>query len=341
MLKSVKKQLWIIIALALVAGGYFIALSYLQINISENFVSPSSDLYERKLDGVKVAKKSENLLPVSIMIENHTDARPQSGLAEAKIVYEFLSEYHITRFLAVYDLSEDLEKIGPVRSARPYSIDLANEYGGIFVHSGGSPKSLEMLKKDLPIYDLNEFFGYNSEYFTRLTQRKAPHNLYTSTSQLIQAKKDGWLTDNGDFKEWSFKDDAAGQSPQASLIEINYSTSNKLFQVLWEYMPDNNEYKRWQAQQPQLDENNRPIISKNIIIQYADHRVIDEVGRREITLDTKGEATVFLDGLMVDAKWQKENGRTTFYDKNGNEIEFNRGPIWVQIVPLDIIIDIE
>ena len=58
--------------------------------------------------------------PFVMMIDNHPDAYPQSGLNRASIVYEALAEYGITRFMAVFppELAKDDRQLGPVRSAR-------------------------------------------------------------------------------------------------------------------------------------------------------------------------------------------------------------------------------
>lgn len=62
--------------------------------------------------------------PLAVMIENSTDARPQSGLTSADIVYETVAEGGITRFMALFYCNSlsDIQ-VGPVRSARTYFID--------------------------------------------------------------------------------------------------------------------------------------------------------------------------------------------------------------------------
>ncbi|CAM5214030.1 hypothetical protein UACE39S_04412 [Ureibacillus acetophenoni] len=65
-----------------------------------------------------------NMRPIIATINNHPAARPQSGLGSADVVYEMLAEGDVTRFLALYQ-SELPEKIGPVRSARDYFIEIA------------------------------------------------------------------------------------------------------------------------------------------------------------------------------------------------------------------------
>src|SRR5699024_9640157 len=57
--------------------------------------------------------------PIGVMVNNHAEARPQSGLSQADIVFEILAEARITRLLALYQ-SEIPDVVGPVRSAREY-----------------------------------------------------------------------------------------------------------------------------------------------------------------------------------------------------------------------------
>jgi hypothetical protein len=87
----------------------------------------------------------ENRRPLLIMIENHVDSRPQSGLSNADVVYEANSEGGITRFMGIFYCNAvrgaaSKYDIGPVRSARTYFLDLASEYADypLYVHVGGS-----------------------------------------------------------------------------------------------------------------------------------------------------------------------------------------------------------
>src|SRR3990167_9459806 len=84
----------------------------------------------------------EGRRPLTVMIENHSESRPPSGLSKADVVYEIVAEGGITRFLGVFycGASADEVKIAPVRSARIYFIDYAAEYGDspIFMHVGGA-----------------------------------------------------------------------------------------------------------------------------------------------------------------------------------------------------------
>jgi len=77
--------------------------------------------------------------PLAIVVENHSEARPQSGLDKADVVYEALVEWGITRFMAIY-AQQEAAVVGPVRSIRHYFVHWAREYEAILGHAGGSPQ---------------------------------------------------------------------------------------------------------------------------------------------------------------------------------------------------------
>lgn len=336
---QIKIAVWL-----LIAGGFFAYFIYYQVfrdldNSTTNKQKIiSEEIFYSQLNGLKVDKANKDLLPVAVMIDNHLEARPPAGIFQAKIVYEILTEATITRFLAIYDLSENLEKIGPVRSARPYFLDLVQEYGALYAHSGGSPAALERLKNDDLILNLDEFFGYNSGYFWRDSQRTAPHNLYTSSSLLAEAKNNYQFKSQDNFTTWKFKDGLFSQTAIQE-IKINYSETLS-HQVIWKYLKNSNKYERWQANKRHLDDQGNIIETDNVVIQYAQAKILDEIGRQDIDLIGQGQVLVFRDGLTIKGQWQKDSvlARTVFYDESGQEIEFNRGQIWLEVVPQEMVI---
>src|SRR5690625_6448169 len=114
---------------------------------------------------------------LAVMVNNHTAARPQTGLVNADIVYEFLAEGAITRFLAIYQ-SEIPEVVGPVRSARSYYIETAKAHDAIYIYHGAA----NFIEEDLRagwIENLNGAYYDNDGFlFKRESFRKAPHNSY-------------------------------------------------------------------------------------------------------------------------------------------------------------------
>ncbi len=112
-----------------------------------SFEGPKTE--ECPLNGIKYTKEQKDIWqmrrPLLVMIENHSDARPQSGLNTADVVYETIAEGGITRFMAAYycdasrvgDIRYD---VGPVRSARTYFLDVASEYADypLYTHVGAA-----------------------------------------------------------------------------------------------------------------------------------------------------------------------------------------------------------
>ncbi len=75
---------------------------------------------------------------IAVKIDNHWDARPQSGIEQADAIYELLVEGGLTRFIALFHNS-DTEYLGPVRSGRPTDPTLIKFLGAPLQISGAQP----------------------------------------------------------------------------------------------------------------------------------------------------------------------------------------------------------
>ena len=166
----------------------------------------------------------QNNIPFMVIIENSENARPQSGLASADILYETLAEGGITRFFALYQ-QEYPKIIGPVRSIRPYFIDIAKEYNVPFIHCGGSEEALNEISSDSSLMSLNEI--QQGSYFWRDNLRVAPHNLYTSSNNILEYINDNNLKFN--YRKNLYFDDNYYSKISNSLSEasIDYNSSYK------------------------------------------------------------------------------------------------------------------
>ncbi|MBU0731783.1 DUF3048 domain-containing protein [Patescibacteria group bacterium] len=292
----------------------------------------------RLIDGVKTNPGMENLFPQTIVIENLATVRPQAGLGEANLVYEFLAEGGITRFLAVYASGDNIELIGPVRSARHYIVDLSEEYHGLFAHIGGSPQALGVLNVNDYLVDLNQFG--NPGYYWRDVNIGAPHNLFTSSDLMFFAQRDKVGEEaQGDYTPWKFKKETSKDErpTEEKSVKINFSSGS--YEVEWKYNPDTNIYARFNGGLEHTDKNTEEqLTAKNIVVQYAETSLLEEgTGRLDIKTQGEGNAVVFMDGVGTEGTWKKDErgDRTLFYDANGDEIEFNPGKSWIEIVPTD------
>jgi len=297
-------------------------------NINNNQNNLNENKVRRLIDGVFIENGKENLYPTAIMIDNHIDARPSFGLSKANFVFEAEAEGGITRYLAIFANDENIEKIGPIRSARPYFVNWAKEFSAVYTHCGGSPDALAMIIKG-NIIDLNEF--YNEDYFWRDKIKQAPHNIYISSEKLNNFKNKKKL-ENGKFFSWKYKNDSKIKNrPDKASISINFELDD--YKVKWKYDKNNNNYIRYLAKNIHKDSNGDIIIAKNIVIMFIDSKVIDDKMRLDMNVVGSGKAIVCFDGICNDAEWNKksESSRTRFYKEN-NEIEFNAGTTWIEVV---------
>ncbi len=264
---------------------------------------------------------------VAVSIENSPAARPQSGLEKAGIVYEFMLEGGITRFLAIY-WPEVPEKIGPIRSARPALIETAQAYDALFLHAGASPDGFALLSNNNLLH-LDQI--YQSNYFWRSSKRSAPHNLYSGKPAL-----DNYLN-NLSEKEYPNRFDFLTASVisdfiRAENITIDYWGS---YDVIYKYNSINNNYSRFlnQEDNPHLVESGEQLTAKNIIVQYVETSTKDSQGRQEINLNSSGKIELFRDGIVIEGSWEKRNQQMIYLNNNGEKIEINPGQTWIQIVP--------
>lgn len=297
--------------------------------------------------------------PLGVMIENHEDSRPQSGLTSADVIYEAVAEGGITRFLAVY-YCQDANPIGPVRSARTYYLDFISEYGEfpLYVHVGGAnaPGPADALSQ-IDDYgwsgynDLNQFsIGFPTFWrdYDRLGHTTATeHTMYSTTSLLWAFAKKRELTNvdkeegswDKKFVRYTFKDgEVLGVDGQTVHVEFwdNYS---KYF-VDWVYDKATNLYKRKHTGKPHLDNNtDKQLTTKNIVVlSMQESNAFDGYENNvHLLYRTKGsgKAQVFMDGKQVVGTWRKDGraSRTLLFDTSGNPIRFTRGTIWFEILP--------
>lgn len=323
------------------------------------------------LNGAKYSKQQkdwwEKHRPLGVMIENHEEARPQSGLSSADVIYEAVAEGGITRFLVVY-YCQDTNPIGPVRSARTYFLDFISEYSEypLYAHVGGAntPGPANALGQ-IEDYgwaaynDLNQFsIGFPAFWrdYNRLGRTVATeHTMYSSTSKLWDLAKKRGLTDidkekvkwDEKFVLYSFKDDAAAKGKSQS-IDIEFWEGYKQYQVNWSYDSVNNTYKRTNGGQPHVDKNTgKQLTAKNIIVLYMkESRANDGYeGNLHLLYGTKGtgKAVIFIDGKQITGTWRKSSraARTLLFDEKGKAIELNRGLLWFTILPTDGILTVK
>lgn len=300
----------------------------------------------------------ESRTPLAVMIENHTDARPQSGLANADVIYETVAEGGITRFMAMVYCNAQAKDVilAPIRSARTYFIDWASSYQEpIYVHVGGAnlPGPANALGQ-LEDYgwaghnDFNQFSigfptfarNYNRIELTNGKSLATEHTMETSSERLWEYAKEsreiGAWEGKSAYKPWSFKDDApeSDRGPGAA-ITYEFWSGYKDFGVQWSYDPTSNTYSRVMGGEPHVDLNTGDQLKmKNVVVMFTTEKgPIDELKHMLYTTTGSGDALIFQDGQVSEAKWSKTSRTSNLtFTVKGKPAEFVRGPIWISVL---------
>ncbi len=302
----------------------------------------------------------ESHRPLGVMIENHLDARPQSGIQAADITYEAVAEGGITRTLDVY-YCQDAGIVGPVRSARTYFLDFVSEYGEfpLYAHVGGAntpgPANALGQINDYGWGSYNDLsqFAIGFPTFKRDESRlgrdvATEHTMYSITSKLWEVGEERGLANvdkegvkwNEDFIAHKFKDaPAAAKRPKSQTVTIDYWNGAE-YGVVWTYDPKTNLYMRDNGGEPHIDRNTKKQLSATTVavIFMTEGRANDGYeGNAHMIYGTKGtgEAIIFMDGKQTKGTWKKADrgSRLILSDSTGKEITYTKGKIWYNVQP--------
>ena len=291
--------------------------------------------YYSPYTGEEVKKEILDNIAVLAIVENSKAARPQSGLNAADIVYETLAEGGTPRFIALFQ-SGDAQKVGPIRSARSYFLDISKEYNLPFAHCGGSEEALNEIKSK-SLMSMNEM-TYSSTYW-RDNERKAPHNLYTSTQKLRElVKTKNFIktpTVKLKFDKLYWDNDIL---PKASNVMLKI---NNLYDTNYTY-EDGLYLKSMDGVASANKEDKLPLAFQNIVVQITSIKTQVDGLHLNIALVGAGDGYVISNGKFVKMHWSKKNAtsQTLLTDENGNDLPLSPGKTWWNIVDKSSKIDI-
>lgn len=288
-----------------------------------------------------------NQRPVTgVMIENSTDARPQSGLGDASVVFEAIAEGGITRFLALYQDTQP-DYIGPVRSVRPYYLQWSLGFDASIAHVGGSPEALNDIKT-WGVKDLDQF--YNSGAYHRVSNRYAPHNVYTSMAQLNQVETGKGYT-SSTFTGFARKKESPYKAPAATSTSKTKSTakadtrtpantidvgiSSSLYNSHYNYDASTNSYMRSEGGQPHMVVDaagaQKQITSKVVVTLVMPYGIQSDGKHSDYGVIGSGQMLVFQDGTVTPGTWTKtaDKDQFQFVDNEGHPLALNPGQTWL------------
>ena len=302
-------------------------------NIETTYVAPPEPVFS-PLTGLEVpSEELANRRVTGVMIENSIDARPQSGLEQAGVVFEAIAEGGITRFLALYQEARP-GNIGPIRSARPYYVEWARGFDASYLHSGGSPQALSLIQT-LGVDDLDHG-NYSSRIADRVSYKFAPHNVYSNFDKIDNLNEELGFTESS-FKAFARKyEDVYDSEAGGDAENISFDISGANYNTSYEYDPNTNDYLRTMAGIAHKDQDTGKQISPEVIVAVITTYGIHSNGIHSTYKTTgTGTALVFQDGTVTTGKWKKSTqvSGIEILTKSGEQMELNDGQVWFTLIP--------
>lgn len=277
--------------------------------------------------------------PVAVMLGNSSDAQPQEGVSTADIWVELMAEGSTTRIMGIWQDTENITKIGSVRSSRPYFIDMAQWVDAFYLHFGASVPAYEALKSRK---DLVSFDGiYDNKLFTRDAERRKKmaleHTAITTGARIEETLATIENTQKKDAERTAFNFDtehSAKNGQSAAKIGIGFFSLNK---PSFAYDETSGHYVRSQYKKEHYDATYDALVTpKNVIVLFMKTAPVKNSELHLVTVDSVGGGTgmYFSDGKYVDIKWSKPqyDAPLTLTMADGSPLLVNPGSTFIECV---------
>ena len=270
--------------------------------------------------------------PTIIQIENSSDARPQAGMQQADMVYEYISEGSIPRLSAVY-WHPLPGLIGPVRSCRLITIRLELMYRGMIYCSGANDYVLGMVWQHPNL--VNDYsHGAGGVFFRDNATRYAPHNVMMNGTNVTSWTAQQNLAAPAYDIAQKHPDATATGDPATQISVSDHGAS-------WQYDPNSKEYFKTQDGAPFMNVGSGRLHAKTVIVEnvnsYLDMNPANafhgyHTEAYELTGD--GKADIYSNGVVIHATWHHPDANvpTVYLDGNGDPLDLNSGLTWVHVI---------
>jgi Protein of unknown function (DUF3048) N-terminal domain/Protein of unknown function (DUF3048) C-terminal domain len=264
---------------------------------------------------------------IAVKIDNAPEARPQSGLDVADVVYEEVVEGGVFHSAAP-------PVAGPVRSVRPMDPNVLSAYHGLVAYSGGIPAFVSLLRQ-APVQDVNVDVATDAYSWDK--SRSAPHNEYVSPEKLWPRAKGS----NAAPPHAMFDFRAAGESfgdADAPHVSIVYSPRAS---AKYDWDATSGTWKRIENGTPHTASSGVQIAPQNVVIQFVTMKTlnyVDQSGTKVVESNVvgSGDAWVLSNGRITKGRWSKssETAPTKYTDAASNPVKLTSGRTWVHFVPV-------
>jgi hypothetical protein len=281
--------------------------------------------------------------PLSIKVSNFPrSARPQAGLSYADLMFEFYQEMGMTRLQAIF-LSQDVEKVGPIRSGRKIDVPLMKAYQSLLVFCAEYSATWDYME----LQDVGNRLLYvgpvDCPALCRDDREITENGIFGNTAELRKAAKVLKINDPVlDLNGMVFQEEPPPMSGTASNIWVRFISDNAIAE--WRYNPEDKKYYRWSEtgkpnrdMAPLLDRLTGEQLSvSNVIVLYVNYIRRQHREIYELELFGGGTALIFRDGKMEDGIWLLPNIERPlqFYGQDG-PFALRPGVTWIGIVEDD------
>jgi Protein of unknown function (DUF3048) N-terminal domain/Protein of unknown function (DUF3048) C-terminal domain len=304
-------------------------------------VAPSTTTHPKPpprqpLTGLPQGNRAQfNAVAVVIKVDNVDQARPQTGINQADVVYEEMVEGGLTRLAAIYQ-SQYPAVVGPVRSGRLTDMGIIDDLNHpVYAYAGANGNEIPVLYAQ-PATNLN--INNRGDLFYR-SGFNAPHNLFTHVAALAASSTThappgplfSYLAAGHPF--------AGALVGPAATVTIGFPNAS----VGWTYSASERGWLRTQNGTPDVDSAGRPVDPANVVIEFVPYITAGIAGGEGVPpapipegLQTgSGAAWVFSAGKVVRGTWTRPALTTpaVFKDGRGAVISLTPGQTWVELVP--------
>jgi hypothetical protein len=268
-------------------------------------------------------------VPIALMINNTANARPQSGLGQAKLIYQMMTEARTTRLLMFTDVEEGV--LGPVRSARPAYLDLVTQYKALYTYAGNgrvidaSPVNHLIRRVDA--------LGAAGRLFYRMSHRVAPHNLYIKAESIYSfSEKRAPVELSEPLPGLMIRDAFVQPDGGEKAVRIDYQFKKPA--ESFRYNESEKKYFKYNGDTVLVDEITKKKVGVgNVFLINVPHGTMPNGVHVKIDWVSSGKALYFTGGQKYDVTWSKKSHSAPMVFKlNGETLVLNPGLTWIVVM---------
>lgn len=295
--------------------------------------APEATGFTNPLTGESAEKDLSMTRPFTVMFNNHINALPQCGITSADLIYE-MPEEGITRMMGVFADIPECERLGSIRSARPYHIDVSLSYDAIFVHWGRSDMAANLQwNTGIDHIELNEHPANSYTYRDHEHSAYVEHTGFIKTEQLQQFLSDkSWRTQHESERSYGFQfaDEVEMTGSGAETLLVGWA--GKYSNFFYDAAKKGYTMAQYQLDYVDGDTGEMPVFRNVLVLRTT---IFDETGIASIVLtDTSGTGYLFCDGQYQEITWSRGGYDDNFeyFKADGTPLTLGVGKTYVCIV---------